>query len=372
MRSWKPGCEPAQRKAQPTTAMQQPKRDTDPSPATAVNEAACPFFSVVTPVLDGGEVFGLCLAALRASSFDDYELIVVDDGSTDDSAERARALGARVLQTTGRRGPGAARNLGARAARGRYLLFLDADCEVHPDTLERAAAVLRADPELDALFGSYDDDPAAPGLVSQFKNLFHHFVHQLHEGPAVTFWAGCGAFRRLSFLRLGGFDEQRYSRPSIEDIELGYRLTAAGGRIRLSPTIQVRHHKRWTLLGLLRTDILDRGIPWTRLLFERGHRSRELNHQLGGRLSALLAPLMLASLATAPLEPRALWLAAASFAALLILNRRLCSFLLARRGLLFLLRSLPLLVLYHAYCALSFGIGVLRYSLAASPEPREA
>ena len=99
-----------------------------------------PFFSVVMPVLNGGADLDRCLTALRGSAFRDWELIVVDDGSSDGSPERARAAGARVLESGGRRGPGAARNLGAGEARGDYLFFLDADCEVHTDTLARAAA----------------------------------------------------------------------------------------------------------------------------------------------------------------------------------------------------------------------------------------
>ncbi|MCZ6506425.1 MAG: glycosyltransferase family A protein, partial [Acidobacteria bacterium] len=184
-----------------------------------------PFFSIVMPVLNGGRAFEQCLDAVARSGFRDWELIVVDDGSSDASVELAARHGARVLATKGRQGPAAARNLGSEAAVGRFLFFLDADCEVHPDTLERAARHLEADPDLDALFGSYDLSPAATGLVSQFKNLLHHFVHQSGEEQATTFWAGCGVVRRETFLRLGGFDAGRFPRPSIEDIELGYRMT---------------------------------------------------------------------------------------------------------------------------------------------------
>ena len=78
-----------------------------------------------------------------------------------------------------------------------------------------------------AVFGAYDESPAAPGLVSQAKNLAHAFVHHGSPGNAVTFWAGLGAVRTQVFLAVNGFDE-RFGRPSIEDIDLGYRLTAAG------------------------------------------------------------------------------------------------------------------------------------------------
>jgi glycosyltransferase involved in cell wall biosynthesis len=120
-----------------------------------------PHFSVIIPVHNGGSDFERCLDALDRSRFSDRELIVVDDGSTDRSAQLARLRGAEVISTDRPRGPGAARNLGAERASGEFLFFVDADCEVHPDSLDRAAAVLEAEPDLDALFGCYDDAPAA-------------------------------------------------------------------------------------------------------------------------------------------------------------------------------------------------------------------
>ncbi|HXO26211.1 MAG TPA: glycosyltransferase, partial [Thermoanaerobaculia bacterium] len=238
--------------------------------AVIVGDPTAPFFSVVVPVRDGASHLPACLAALRRSSFDAWELWVVDDGSTDDSAAIAAAAGATVLATGGGRGPGAARNLAARRARGEYLFFLDADCELHPATLAAAHARLLAAPGLEALFGSYDDAPAAPGFVSQYKNLLHHFVHQHGREAAATFWAGCGVVRRDAFMAAGGFDETRWSRPAIEDIELGYRLRDRGARILLAKDVQVKHLKRWTFAALLRSDLRDRALPWARLLLERG------------------------------------------------------------------------------------------------------
>lgn len=321
-----------------------------------------PFFSVVTPVLDGGAVFVICLEALERSSFRDFEHLVVDDGSTDDSVARARSHGARVLSTTGRRGPAAARNLGAREARGRYLLFVDADCEVHPDTLDRAAEIFTADPELGALFGCYDDRPAAGGLVSQFKNLMHRFVHLDGVGEASTFWAGCGAVRRDLFLAAGGFDEKRFARPSIEDIELGYRLRDRGVRIRLTPEVEVRHHKRWTLGGLLRTDVRDRGIPWTELLLERGRRGRELNLGAATRASVALVWLAGLSVLASPVSPPLLAAAAAALLLAVVLNLGTYRRFRRARGALFALRAIPLHLLYFGYSGLAYLLGCARYA----------
>jgi glycosyltransferase involved in cell wall biosynthesis len=320
-----------------------------------------PLFSIVIPVYNGGDLFKRCLAAIRQSSYTDWELVVVDDGSTDDSDLLAGQFGARVLNTKGRLGPAAARNLGAQAARGRYLYFIDADCELHPDTLANIAQIIHTDPGLDALFGSYDDAPGAPNFIAQYKNLFHHYVHQNSNATASTFWTGCGVIKRSQFLALGGFDLQRYRRPAIEDIDLGYRLKQAGGRIRLAKQVQVKHLKAWTLASLLKSDIFDRGIPWTRLILRGRAFMSDLNLQTHNRVSVVAVYGLLLALAAGFFQPPALFLALALAALLLWLNQDLYRFFYQKRGLPFTLRVIPMHWFYYIYNAISFGCGLLLY-----------
>lgn len=319
--------------------------------------AATPFFTVIVPVLDGAETLEECLTAMAASSFSDWELFVVDDGSRDESMEIAAASGATVLRTSGRQGPGAGRNLGAHHARGEVLLFIDADCSVGPDTLSRAAEIFRQEPRIDALFGSYDDAPSAAGIVARYKNLQHHFVHQQGNEIATTFWAGCGAIRRTTFERLGGFDTHRYERPSIEDIELGYRLTQTGGRIRLAKQVQVKHHKAWTLAGVVRSDFLDRGLPWTLLLLEQEQAGRDLNLDFQGRMSVVLALLMVLGLVLAPVWPRTLMLCVGAGLVLLWLNARFYRLLAKKGGFTLLVGGIGLHWLYQLNCAAAYASG---------------
>ncbi|GAB4436420.1 MAG: hypothetical protein Kow0031_18130 [Anaerolineae bacterium] len=313
--------------------------------------------SVIVPVFNGGSRFLRCLKAIRQSSFTDFELIIVDDGSNDGSGQLARQFSERVFATPGATGPGAARNLGARLARGDILFFTDADCAVHPDTLAKVAAIFQANPALDALIGSYDDAPGAPNFVAQYKNLFHHYVHQTASEEAGTFWGACGAMRRERYLALGGFDVQRYRRPSIEDIELGYRLKQAGGRIRLAKEVQVKHLKAWTLPSLLKTDILDRGIPWTQLLLRDRVFSADLNLQTHNRISVVAVYGLLLALLAGLWQPLALLVAALLALLLLALNFNLYRFFARRRGWWFALRTIPLHWLYYFYNAISFAAG---------------
>ncbi|HEV2643319.1 MAG TPA: glycosyltransferase family A protein, partial [Candidatus Elarobacter sp.] len=208
-----------------------------------------PEFSVVVPARNCPDVLARSLGALRASDVASsaWELIVVDDGSTDATPEVAARFADRVVRLgPGPRGPAFARNRGVEQARGEYLVFVDSDVCVHSDALGKLVAALRHDSDVVAVFGAYDTSPPERGLVSQYRNLLHHYVHWINAGPATTFWAGCGAVRRDAFVAVGMFDERRFPRPQIEDIEVGYRLTARGHTIQLSPDIQGTHLKRWT------------------------------------------------------------------------------------------------------------------------------
>jgi hypothetical protein len=230
---------------------------------------------------------------------------------------------------------------------------------VSPTTLRDFATLFATEPQVVAAFGSYDAEPDARDVLSQYRNLLHHFVHQTGQPAASTFWAGCGAIRRDAFLEVGGFDAA-YTRPSIEDIELGYRLRAAGGQIRLAKSIQVKHLKRWTFWGILKTDIRDRALPWTALIARTGTLPNDLNLQAASRASALSVYLLVTLLGLG-YRFRLAWPAAlVPLLALFTLNSDLYGFFLARRGPWFLLRVLPMHWLYYFYSTLAFGAGSLQ------------
>lgn len=324
--------------------------------------AVSPFLSIIVPVYNGGAVFAQCLSAIQSSYFQDWELIVVNDGSTDQSIATAEKFGARIAETQGRLGPGAARNLGAQIAKGEYLCFIDADCEAHVDTLSKLVQTIEQHPGIEAIFGSYDDAPAASNFVAQYKNLLHHYVHQNSSEEAFTFWAGCGVVKRSTFLAVGGFDVQRFKHPSIEDIDLGYRIRQAGGKILLAKHVQVKHHKAWHLKSLIKTDVFDRGIPWTKLLLQnKSNIVNDLNLQLSSRLSVVLAYSLFALILLSLYKIQIAFLALAIALWLLLLNLSVYQFFRKKRGLSFALKSILLHWLYYIYSGASFALGVLGY-----------
>lgn len=249
--------------------------------------------SIIIPVYNAISTLERCLEGVKSSDYTSYELIVVDDGSTDGSSEIAKRYTDLVLESAiGQLGPAQARNQGAEMAKGEILFFVDADVVIQPDSLSRIKQTFNERPEYVATFGSYDEDPGSMDFLSQYKNLFHHFVHQQSSDVGDTFWSGCGAIRRDVFLEMGGFDVQRYPRPSIEDIELGYRLRTAGYKIFVNKELQVKHLKHWTFRGLLRTDIVDRAIPWTLLILRERNLPNDLNLKTSQRLSSLLVVIL--------------------------------------------------------------------------------
>lgn len=242
--------------------------------------------AVIIPVFNSSRLLRDTLLAVQSGSRVPDELFVVDDGSTDGSARIAEEFAASVIVMPRNVGPAACRNRAALLAKSDVLVFLDADTCVHEDTLQRMELQL-SDQTLTGVFGSYDDTPRDPGRCSQFRNLAHCYVHHSSNRVALTFWSGCGAVRREAFLEAEGFDE-RYRRPSIEDIELGYRLTDHGARILLDPEICVTHTKRWTVWNSIVTDVADRGIPWMLLLLERGRMPNDLNLRRRHRVATVL------------------------------------------------------------------------------------
>jgi hypothetical protein len=303
--------------------------------------ASGPSLSVIVPATDRPPTLPLCVAAIEPQLDPADELVVVD-----------RASG---------RGPAAARNEGAARAAGELLVFIDADVVVASDALARLRAAFPAAEPLAALFGSYDDRPAARGVVSRFRNLLNHHVHQGSAGEATTFWAGLGAIRADAFATAGGFDADRYPRPSIEDIELGSRIAAAGGRIVLDPELRGTHLKRWTLASMVGTDLLARGAPWVELLVAGGDRGT-LNLGWRHRLSAAASLLMpCALLARRPS------VAVACLVALLALNARFYALLARRIGPRGALAGPPLHALHHLTALAAVPLGLWRHLRARPP-----
>lgn len=321
-----------------------------------------PTVSVIIPVHNGGDKFLKCLLSVKALKTQPSEVIVVLDGDSGNSCETVKEFDVNVLKKSTQEGPALARNLGAQHARGGILLFIDADVTVPADIIEDIVNSFQNLPDLDALIGSYDDAPFESNFLSQYKNLLHHYIHQTSKIQASTFWGACGAIRRDVFLKMGGFDK-RYRRPSIEDIELGYRLKKAGYLIHLFKQIQVKHLKRWGILSLLKADIFCRALPWTDLIMNDGRIMDDLNLKRTCRIS-VVAVFML--FLTAIGSVFFVWILVPMtflMALLLGLNWDLYRFFKDKRGLIFAVKTIPWHWFYFFYCGLAYAVGFAKYQI---------
>ena len=323
-----------------------------------------PRVSVVIPIFNGGPMLEQCLSAIDASSAPEFEVLLVDDGSTDGMTQPAALRhNARLIMLDRQRGPAHARNRGVNAARGEIIFFTDADVLLHPDAISIAVSKLDADPHLSAVFGSYDDQPGHASFLSQYRNLYHHWVHQNGNVEASTFWTGCGAIRREAFMAMNGFSED-YRQPSIEDIELGMRLRESGRRIRLEKTMLGKHMKHWTFWNMLKTDIFQRGVPWVELVLRHGRMSSDLNLNLGSRIATILTGLFALSLLVFPLAGHAGAIWPALLVLLLVLVWAQLGFyryVARKRSITFALAVVPMQVVFFLGCAIAVPLGFIQH-----------
>ncbi len=320
--------------------------------------------SVVIPVLNGGAAFQACLRSLASYLPAAVEVVVVVDGPDARSAAAASEFGAKVIQLPRNFGPAYARNVGAEAAKGELLFFLDADVALHPETIGAIDAAFAEQSDTAdgfvALIGSYDDTPGALNFLSQYKNLLHHYTHQQGRLEASTFWGACGVIRRDVFLSIGGFNPA-YVDPCIEDIELGYRLRRYGYRICLCKQVQVKHLKHWTARSLLRAEVFYRAIPWTELIWRDRTLVNDLNLDANSRLSVVAVYGLLLSLGLMWFWPPMSLVAVVCAITLTQLNGPVYQFFHQKRGLWFALQTVGWHWLYYAYSGLAFGLGTLNY-----------
>ncbi|HSG09715.1 MAG TPA: glycosyltransferase family 2 protein [Longimicrobiales bacterium] len=335
-----------------------------------------PFLSVIVPAHRAEFLLPDTLGALANSDLprDRWELVVIDDASPDRTALVASRFADTVVRLSGApHGPSYARNRGCEASRGEVLVFVDADVRVHPDALRRFAELFAADPDLGAAFGSYDDRPPAPGIVSRYRNLLHHYHHHQGAGEAGTFWAGLGAIRTDVFAEVDKYDEWHYERPQIEDIELGRRIRRAGYRILLEPSIQGAHLKRWTLQDVLRTDLFHRGIPWMRLILREGAGDDLLNVKVKEKSCVALLGLAIILLLGGIVTGSVLALSAVPglLAVIVALNLPLYRYLARGRGWAFGLAVVPLHLMYYLVSGLAAVFGHLHHLAGTKPRPSD-
>ncbi|MBU9889135.1 MAG: glycosyltransferase family 2 protein [Candidatus Omnitrophica bacterium] len=209
--------------------------------------------SIIVPVHNGRDTLERCVESIRKSaSLSSYELIIVDDASTDGTSELAARLGARVIRSEKQRGPGAARNRGAGLAQGSLLVFVDADVLVQTDTLRRIEDLMRNEKGIAVVSCGFDPACEMTDALSRYKHLY--MAHSFQGQPRDVYWAFSAtmAVRASVFREVGGFDEEWRV---LEDEMLGRKISQKGYRVTFQGQLRVRHLRRYAFSDFSREEV---------------------------------------------------------------------------------------------------------------------
>lgn len=320
----------------------------------------CIFLSVIIPVFNNAGQLAQCLTALQHSDYVHYETLVVNDGSSDDSAETAKRYPVHLIDLATNVGAGAARNRAVSQSKGDWLFFLDADILVQPDSLSKIVDCINTIGDQDGFFGSYQAETPAPGFFSRYKNYLHHYTHQTSNDSAITFCGGFGVIKKRVFEQMHGFDPQvRW----LEDIDLGYRLHLAGFRIRLEKSLLFTHLKSYSLSGLVASDVRQRAVPWVRLMLKYRIGQNDLNTKYRNIFSVICAWFLAGYLPFVVLgsRPAAVWVL--GLAGLLLANIEFLLFLYRRSSLSFLVKSILMMWFSYFYSGVGLIMGLWMHVL---------
>lgn len=239
-----------------------------------LRETAAPFASVIVPNFNGERYLPVVLDALRAQRFTDFEVIVVDDASSDASVALLEDHYPDVRLVANRRNLGFVHscNTGAAIARGRMIVLLNSDTEPEPTWLEELVSVFVANPRAATvaskllLFDRRDTLHTTGDMLGIDGIPRNRGVWERDHGQydtAADVFSGCGgatAYRREVWEALGGFDEEFWM--YLEDVDFGFRARLAGWEAVFAPRARVYHHLSASGGDLLASYYVGRNTIW--------------------------------------------------------------------------------------------------------------
>ncbi len=251
--------------------------------------------SIIIPVYNAEENLEKCLRHVLQSTYKDYEIIVVDDCSDDESAEIAKRYTENIIRLNKRAGPATARNVGSQKAKGEVLLFIDADVFIMNDTIHRIANFLNENKHIDGVTGLYAEQSPSVNFCSRYKLLYlrYKFIN-MPEFVSVPNTALL-AVKKDSFKKVKGFNTYMFT---CEDFEFGQRFSKAGYKIYIDKSLEVIHNRYFSFITLVYNDFT-KAINLTHLFLiwkndiyrypgEKGILSISIKQQLGIIFTMLL------------------------------------------------------------------------------------
>lgn len=326
------------------------------------------FISVIIPNYNGRATIGKCLEAAFASSYRDFEVIVVDDCSTDDSTETIGRFPCTLIRLDSHSGASAARNAGARNGKGEILFFIDADCLMMQDTLALVAEAYKGYPKA-VIGGTYTRVSCDDTFFSAFQSIFVNYSETKRREPDYIATHAL-AIDRGTFEESGGFSETFL--PILEDVEFSHRLKRSGYRLKMNPDILVRHIFNFTFAKSLR-NAFRKSMFWTiyslrnrNLLADSGTASAEL--KING--ASLFIGVFLLLLSYLSKKAVILFLLPLLLISNLVASRGLIKSFYLSKGLFFSISAtIYYVTLYPLAAGTGAAAGALRYLMGKYPSP---
>lgn len=322
-----------------------------------------PLVSIIIPVKDAENTLPYCLEAIKKSSYKNYELIVVDDNSNDNSVEIAKKFGSKIFYTGKNNGANYARNLGGNNASGDLLIFIDSDIVVQKDTINKIIELLQYE-NIDAVVGVYTAKHRNESIVSQYKNLWIRYSY-LKSPPEIDWLFGSvSGIKKDVFKQVGGFDVNLLSHKGNDDIELGKRFAQKKFNIILNPDIEVEHLKHYNLWSFIKNEF-NRSSGFAELAFRLGETTHSLKHGFVNVypsfiISTIFVFFIFLFSVLFLLQKLSYWYFVILFFLYILLNIRFLNFLEHTRGLFAMIAMIPIMIIDHTVCFIGSIFGTIK------------
>jgi len=329
----------------------------------AGSENTGPLVTVIIPVYNAEYCIERCLESLFSSEYKNFEVLVVDDCSTDGTIELAEKFDCRIIRQSSNSGAAAARNLGSSEAAGEILFFLDADVFIQSQTLDIVVENLVGDKPASAVIGVYTKVQETKGFYSQYQNLFTIFNHEKSGEYISWFWTAMGAVKKAAFDETGGFNE-KYTGASAEDVELGYSLCLKGHKILYDNRIQGIHFHYHDLGSVLKNNF-KKSMALVELVWKMS-KSDKFAHGFSDKrnLYALISTAIITiSFFLIFLDIRFILLLCVALFFFVLVNLPFYRFLSQEKDFYFLLKTIALHYIIYLAVGIGSTIGTSRYYL---------
>lgn len=316
--------------------------------------------SVVIPNYNSEKTLAACIGALQAQTYPNIEIILADDGSTDNSVAVAEKLGVTVVRTASNGGSAVVRNLGAARSRGQILFYVDSDVALAPDAVARAVDILRSDPSIGAVCGVQDPEPLLHDtFVAKYRGVQYSYWLRSAEGDTTILPSSICAIPLRVHEDVGAFNP---ALKQTEDFDLGYRISRRY-RMLMTPSVHGRHAHDPHARILLR-KLFHRGRLRVPLYAQIRHFSTGFETPQRSMASLAAAASLPALAATALVGPWAVAGAAALIATSVALDAGMYRFAARLYGPAFLIRFTAMHYLVNLTIMTSVLAGAIQWLLS--------